>query len=140
MAGFRLPNQINETIIDLADYGGEGKLGVRNMQVGDSLKVSQTIMEKARADGITIRGDKDIQNLMTTRYSFDVLEYYFTNCVIAYDDNGKRNLTKEEMYCLPPELITRIMDILEESSKFPLEQKDGAVPKQERCKRIGGEY
>lgn len=140
MAGFRLPNQVNETIIDLADYGGEGKLGVRNMQVGDSLKVSQIITDKATADGYTIRTDKDLQDLISTRYKFDMLEYYLKSCVTAYDDDGKRSLADDEIWSLPPDLIVKIMDILEEGAKFPLEQKDGQGPKQERCKPTGEEY
>lgn len=140
MAGFRLPNQVNETIIDLAEFGGEGKLGVRSMQVGDSLKVTQYLMEKASADGYNVRNDKELQDLINTRYKIDLLEYYLKNCVIAYDDDGKRTLADDEVFSLPPELIIKIMDVIEESSKFPLGQKDGEVPKQERCKRTGGEY
>lgn len=139
MAGFRLPNQVNETIIDLADYGGEGKLGVRNMQVGDSLKVSQIITDKAIADGYTIRTDKDLQDLISTRYKFDMLEYYLKSCVTAYDDDGKRSLADDEIWSLPPDLIVKIMDILEEGAKFPLEQKGGEGPKQGRCKPTGEE-
>lgn len=136
---FKLPNKASETLIDLADFGGEGQLVVRNMQVGDSLELNQLINAKAQKDGIVIKSEKDLEKAVTTNYSYDAMMFYISKCVKARDDGGDRYLTEDEIRDLPFDLLMKIMEAVNDGVAFPLAQKDGKAPKQERWKPIGEE-
>ena len=129
MAGFKLPNKTTETVIDLSKYGGEGELSVRNMQVGDSLELTSYVSNLASDDGIEVKGAEDLQNLIATRYNYKTMVFYINRCVRAIEDGTKRPLTEDEITSLPVELLVDIMEVLEKSTDFPLEQKGGKARK-----------
>lgn len=137
---FKLPNKATEKIIDLAEFGGEGSLVVRNIQVGDSLELNQFINNKAQKDGIAVKGEKDLERLVTTTYSYDTMIFYITKCVRARDVSGDRPLTEDEIRDLPFDLLMRIMETVNDSTAFPLAQRNGKAPKQERWKPTGEGY
>ena len=129
MAGFKLPNKTTETVIDLSKYGGEGELSVRDMQVGDSLELTSYVSNLASDDGIAVKGAEDLQNLIATRYNYKTMVFYINRCVRAIEDGAKRPLTEDEITSLPVELLVDIMEVLEKSTDFPLEQKGGKARK-----------
>lgn len=129
MAGFKLPNKTTETRIDLSEYGGEGELSIRNMQVGDSLELTSFINGLAHKEGIDAKNPKDLENLIATRYNYQTIVFYIKRCVRALDEDGCRPLTDDEISSLPVELLMDIMEVLNKSTDFPLEQKGGKARK-----------
>ena len=118
MAGFRIPSNNNKTTIDLADYGGEGKLIIKPISVNDSSKLTEILFEQARKDGIEVKSVKDMEKLISDRYSLK-------KNVRADDDGVVRELTDDELDSLPSELFLEIMKTLNRGSDFPLTQKGG---------------
>ena len=129
MAGFRLPSNGNKSTIDLADYGGEGKLVIKPITVNDSSKLSEQLFEQARKDGIEVKTVKELENLIADRYSLKTMLFYIKNNVRADDDGTLRELTEEEIDSLPSELFLEIMKVLKRGSDFPLTQKGGKAQK-----------
>lgn len=125
MAGFRIPSNNNKTTIDLADYGGEGKLIIKPISVNDSSKLTEILFEQARKDGIEVKSVKDMEKLISDRYSLKTMLFYIKNNVRADDDGVIRELTDDELDSLPSELFLEIMKTLNRGSDFPLTQKDG---------------
>ena len=123
MAGFRLPT--NETYIDLEPYGGEGKLCVVPVKVGDSVKLNEKIKQLAERDGIEVKTDEDIARLATTKYRIESIQFTFDSCVFAVEDTGRRKLTFDEMFSLPVDLLQKIMDTINKSTDFPLARNAG---------------
>lgn len=123
MAGFRLPT--NEKYLDLEPYGGEGKLCVVPVKIGDSIQLNEMIKDLAKRDGIEIKNDNDIALLATTKYRIESIQKTFESCVFAVEDTGKRKLTFEEIFSLPVELLEVIMNIINKSADFPLAQNAG---------------
>lgn len=125
MAGFRIPSNNNKTTIDLADYGGEGKLIIKPISVNDSSKLTEILFEQARKDGIEVKSVKDMEKLISDRYSLKTMLFYIKNNVRADDDGVIRELTEDELDSLPSELFLEIMKTLNRGSDFPLTQKGG---------------
>ena len=123
MAGFRLPT--NEKYIDLEPYGGEGKLCVVPVKVGDSIKLNEKIKELAKRDGIEVKSDEDIAKLATTKYRIESMTHTFESCVFAVDETGKRKLSFDEIFSLPVELLEEIMSAINRSADFPLARNAG---------------
>ena len=124
MAGFRLPRQSN-TYIDLQPYGGEGKLSIHPIKVGDSLRFKEEIKAKAKKDGYDASTDAKIEELAKTVYSMDTLANTLLACVYAVEDDGERQLTMDEVFDLPMELLQEIIEIINKGTNFPLAQNAG---------------
>ena len=130
MAGFRLPKaNAQETRIDLTEYGGEGFLSVHKITAGDSWALNEYIKKLAKEDGIKCESDKDIANLSSNQYKFQSLIFIISRLTYGVDGDVQKNLTDEDVLNLPPELITKIVEVIDEGANFPLAQTAGTGQK-----------
>lgn len=129
MAGFRIPKQGTAQTIDLSEFGGEGQLRVNPIRLIDSIALVDYITSLARAEGILVKSDADIQKLISERYGLKSTMFYIKLLVEAIEDDKPRKLTDEELADIPPELFAEILDIINKGADFPLAQKGGKARK-----------
>lgn len=126
MAGFRLPKlTVNEKLIDLSEYGGEGFLSVRAITTGDSWALNDYIKGLAKEDGIKCETDKDVGELSSGVYKFQAIMFTIMRLVSGVDGDARIPITEDDFMNLPPELLAKILSVIDEGAKFPLAQTAG---------------
>lgn len=130
MAGFRLPKaDTHDTRIDLTDYGGEGFLSIHKITAGDSWALNEYIRKLAKDDGVKCETDNDVAKLSTDLYKLPSLIFIITRLTYGVNEDGEERLSREEILSLPPELIKKIAEVIEEGANFPLAQTAGTGQK-----------
>lgn len=131
MSGFRLPSaRAKYTTIDLTEFGGEGNLAIYPITAGDSLALNQYIKQLAKADDIECKTDEDVANLSSTLYKLQSMSFIISRLAFGKNDDGSTEpIAIEDIYDFPPELIVKIVEVIDEGSKFPLEQTAGTGQK-----------
>ena len=127
--------KVNFRDIDLAEYGGEGKLRVRGQTAGISSAIANKVMEMAKKDGINISAirPKDLESLYTL-YAAECSVLLIEKCTSIEEDGKFRPLTKEEVENLPQDLFMDIRGLIDGMDSFPLEPTAGEEAKKERSK------
>lgn len=69
--------------------------------------------------------DAKIEELAKTTYYMDTLANTLSACVYADEDGVERQLTAEEIFDLPMELLQDIIGVINQGTKFPLAQNAG---------------
>ena len=130
MSGFKLPSaRSKDTRIDLTEYGGEGFLSISPITAGDSVALSNYIKNLAKDDGVECKTDEDVAKLSSTLYKIQALVYTISRVTYGINGDEKVPISIDDVYDFPPELMVKIVSIIDEGSKFPLAQTAGTVQK-----------
>lgn len=131
MCGFKLPSARSKvTRIDLTEYGGEGFLSISPITAGDSIALNKYIKQLAKEDGLECKTDEDVTKLSSTVYKFQSLAFTVSCIASGVGDNGESvPISMNDVYDFPPDLIVKIISIMEEDAKFPLAQTAGTGQK-----------
>lgn len=114
--------------IDLAEFGAEGKWTIKAMGNGMRKKMKLQLAEIGKREGYSLKdlADEDLWDSLLHVYGDDVLTEAISECVIAGPGVVDGKLPKEVLDEFPQEIVLWIYNNIEEISKFPLVQKDGA--------------
>lgn len=111
----------------MTEYGGEGFLSIHKITAGDSWALNNYIKELAKEDGFECKTDADISKLSANEYKFQTLIFIISRLTYGVDGDKQERISEEDALALPPELIAKILTVIDEGANFPLAQTAGTV-------------